>query len=432
MRRKITIFSVILILAISISGQKKDHGTIAESGSVQDFSSAGSTMPIKSGTTLPATCTANKEFYNKTDRAAGSRLYRCNGSGNGWVALDGAGGSSNHALLTNLDFANSGHTGFASSTHAATHKSGQSDALATVTPTASGIPQARTSGNGGTLHPDWLPVMVGDTGSGGTKGVVPSPSIGDGSRCLKGDGTWGDCGSASLPLANKGELLTRDNTGFVALPPGNDNDFLVADSVEEKGLKWATVRTLVERIATPVDVDQGVGTVSDVSVPSTGGATKTWGGTAPHTLGFLTFDPLTAQTAIYQTAVPQGWDGTAVELLLRWTRTETGVNTPRVYFEVKVACVGDTSSVITPTYNAAQPLPLGGAGVTLPNPGTQKTTSLSSVDMTGCLERRTMFVQVTRDPNNAVDDFTGFAKVYQLMIRFYVKPQFGVIGGGEL
>ena len=143
---------------------------MAENGSVQDLSGAGATMPIKSGTALPATCTASKEFFNKTDGAVGSRLYRCNGAGNGWVALDGGGGSggSNHAQLTNLDYANSGHTGFAPNTHASTHKSGQSDPLATVTPTASAIPQSRLSDSGGTLHPDWLPVMIGDTGSEGS------------------------------------------------------------------------------------------------------------------------------------------------------------------------------------------------------------------------------------------------------------------------
>lgn len=35
-----------------------------------------------------------------------------------------------------------------------------------------------------------LNVMVGDTGSGGTKGLVPAPAAGDAAKFLRGDGTW--------------------------------------------------------------------------------------------------------------------------------------------------------------------------------------------------------------------------------------------------
>jgi hypothetical protein len=36
-----------------------------------------------------------------------------------------------------------------------------------------------------------LNAMVGDSGSGGTKGLVPAPATGDATKFLKGDGTWG-------------------------------------------------------------------------------------------------------------------------------------------------------------------------------------------------------------------------------------------------
>jgi len=35
------------------------------------------------------------------------------------------------------------------------------------------------------------PVFTGDSGSGGVEGLVPAPAIGDASKFLKGDGTWG-------------------------------------------------------------------------------------------------------------------------------------------------------------------------------------------------------------------------------------------------
>ncbi len=43
----------------------------------------------------------------------------------------------------------------------------------------------------GTFAAARLPAMVGDAGSGGTKGAVPAPAAGDAAKFLKGDGTWG-------------------------------------------------------------------------------------------------------------------------------------------------------------------------------------------------------------------------------------------------
>lgn len=49
-----------------------------------------------------------------------------------------------------------------------------------------------------------LPVMVGDTGSGGVKGAVPAPASGDATKFLRGDGTFaaaGVGGSNALPFS---------------------------------------------------------------------------------------------------------------------------------------------------------------------------------------------------------------------------------------
>lgn len=46
-----------------------------------------------------------------------------------------------------------------------------------------------------------LPVMVGDSGSGGTKGAVPAPASGDASKFLKGDGTWATAGGGASVIS---------------------------------------------------------------------------------------------------------------------------------------------------------------------------------------------------------------------------------------
>ena len=48
-----------------------------------------------------------------------------------------------------------------------------------------------------------LDAFVGDSGSGGTKGLVPAPTTGDATKYLKGDGTWGTpSGSGDMILAS--------------------------------------------------------------------------------------------------------------------------------------------------------------------------------------------------------------------------------------
>lgn len=54
-----------------------------------------------------------------------------------------------------------------------------------------------------------LNVFVGDSGSGGTKGLVPAPAAGDASKFLRGDGTY-------VAVAGGGDLLAANNLSDVA------------------------------------------------------------------------------------------------------------------------------------------------------------------------------------------------------------------------
>jgi hypothetical protein len=155
----------------------------------------------------------------------------------GYVISGSGGGTANHSLLQNLDYSTAGHTGFESEDHAAEHKHNGGDEVGTATAAANAIPKADASGR---LAPAWLPdlsamyqavsgkgqangyagldsaskvnrsqlpTMTGDAGSGGQTGSVPAPAAGDLGKCLKGNATWGDCGSGGgTPGGSNGQL----------------------------------------------------------------------------------------------------------------------------------------------------------------------------------------------------------------------------------
>jgi len=89
---------------------KNNQANTYSGGGLQDFSANKLALPA--ATTLPATCTANKEVYVDTDATpAGQQVYLCNAAGNGWNLIgDGGGGgggdniSVNGVAATDADF----------------------------------------------------------------------------------------------------------------------------------------------------------------------------------------------------------------------------------------------------------------------------------------------------------------------------------------
>jgi hypothetical protein len=63
-----------------------------------DFSGAASTIPAKSGTTLPATCNAGEMFFN-ANNTPGQNLYTC-APANTWTLLGGGSSSTNGTVST--------------------------------------------------------------------------------------------------------------------------------------------------------------------------------------------------------------------------------------------------------------------------------------------------------------------------------------------
>ena len=81
----------------TVNGGRDFKGTLKTSGSISsvDFSAAGSTAPVKTGTTAarPSACTQG-QLYFATDAASGQNLSGCTTTGNpgNWTQIGGSGG----------------------------------------------------------------------------------------------------------------------------------------------------------------------------------------------------------------------------------------------------------------------------------------------------------------------------------------------------
>jgi len=77
-----------------------------------------------------------------------------------------------------------------------------------------------------------LPVMVGDSGAGGTAGLVPAPSAGDAaaSKFLKADATW-----ASVAAPGGGSVSTAE-IDFGSTPVW-EKSFIITDAGVTSGMK---------------------------------------------------------------------------------------------------------------------------------------------------------------------------------------------------
>lgn len=91
---------------------------------------------------------------------------------------------------------------------------------ATIKGRASGAGTGDPADLTGTQATAILDGFVGDSGSGGVKGLVPAPATGDASKYLKGDGTWsavagGGGGGGSLSWIERANSPTYDSTNDV-------------------------------------------------------------------------------------------------------------------------------------------------------------------------------------------------------------------------
>lgn len=76
----------VLLYAVTVNGNLEVLGRL--SASVVDFTGSQSTAPMRTGTTLPASCSVGQAFF-RTDAAAGQNIYLCTAADT-WTQVQGA------------------------------------------------------------------------------------------------------------------------------------------------------------------------------------------------------------------------------------------------------------------------------------------------------------------------------------------------------
>jgi len=92
--RLIAIWGMVLA---AVGGYAQTKVDLMNQGRNVDFSQAGSTRPVKTGVSLPATC-ATGELFFKSDAAPGSNVYGCT-STNVWSLQSSSGGGGEVSIL---------------------------------------------------------------------------------------------------------------------------------------------------------------------------------------------------------------------------------------------------------------------------------------------------------------------------------------------
>ncbi len=136
-----------------------------------------------------------------------------------------------------------------------------------------------------------LNVMVGDSGSGGTKGLVPAPAAGDATKCLSGAGTYVSCSGAG----GTGDVSSNTATSV-------DSELALFNGTTGKSIKRATGTGYAKLSSGVLSVQSTPIPASDVS-----GAALT---KADDTNVTLTLGGTPSTALLNATSITVGWTGT--------------------------------------------------------------------------------------------------------------------------
>lgn len=222
-----------------------------------------------------------------------------------------------------------------------------------------------------------LNVMVGDAGSGGTKGLVPAPASGDAAKFLRGDGTWvanasGTVTTVSVVTANgfAGTVATDSTTPAITLTTsvtgilqGNGTAISAASTTGSGAVVLATSPTLttpVLGVASATSINKVAITAPATSATLTIADGKTF--TVSNTLTFTGTDTSsvafgTGGTVAYQGGTLAQFASTTSAQLAALMSDETGSG----------ALVFATSpSLVTPTLGVASATSINKVAITAP------------------------------------------------------------------
>jgi len=92
-----------------------------------------------------------------------------------------------------------------------------------------------------------LPVMTGDSGSGGVKGAVPAPAASDASKYLRGDASWHTPfgGSTEVPSGS----IDGTNTSFTCVNALGAHDLVIVDGIVDTSALAGSGTTIITSIA---------------------------------------------------------------------------------------------------------------------------------------------------------------------------------------
>ena len=191
-------------------------------------------------TLLPIAATAQTGVLSSTD----------------WNTFDGKQGAGNYITALTGDVTATGPGSVAGTIAASVVTNAKLATMATLT--------IKGNSTGGTTNPSDLSVstvtsmlnaFVGDSGAGGTKGLVPAPAAGDAAanKVLSAAGTWALPGTAS-PLTTKGDLYGYSSTN-ARIPVGTNGQGLVADSNQTLGARYKRPTTYNYILNSDAEVD---------------------------------------------------------------------------------------------------------------------------------------------------------------------------------
>jgi hypothetical protein len=307
-----------------------------------DFSAMSHTRPIQVGSTLPSACASGELFFDAT-AASGENLYACVGS-NTWGRI----GENATIGTCSVDLSNNSFNcpgGFLSGNGAA---SGQ-------------IILYEQAGNGQQFI-----------------SLAAPPSIPSG-YTLQLPGSYPSTGQVMQFAAPDGNGISQA-TWAPSVTRALDQQFFPAANGNSTGYALG----------------------SHWSLPVTGGASLTGGGTPPYRQAFLQFASAAKQTAVLAAQVPEDWDGTAIVLKLYWF---AGYSTgDKVKLEATTNCFADGGgSAASPLFNP----PVSTTFIAAAPGGNARTTTafiLAGSALAGCSAGSLLNILVDRDATDVAND----------------------------